>query len=52
MVGGATRGGAKLSATGTHVVAIYRAAQNQARASSLNEVRALSAMGRERKPLK
>jgi molybdate transport system regulatory protein len=52
VVGGATRGGAKLSATGTHVVAIYRAAQNQARASSLNEVRALSAMGRERKPIK
>ena len=26
VVGGATRGGAKLSATGTHVVAIYRAA--------------------------
>jgi molybdate transport system regulatory protein len=51
VVGGANRGGAKLSAMGTQVVATYRAAQSQARASSLNEVRTLSAMGRERKRL-
>jgi molybdate transport system regulatory protein len=52
MVGGPNRGGARLTVIGTQVVANYRAAQSQARASSLNEVRALSAMGRERKRIK
>jgi molybdate transport system regulatory protein len=47
-VGGTNRGGAKLSAIGTRVVATYRAAQSQARASSLNELHTLNAMGRDR----
>src|SRR5690348_15111561 len=48
--GGHSRGGSKLTATGTQIVAIYHAIQNQAHAASVNELDALNAMTRERKP--
>jgi molybdate transport system regulatory protein len=48
--GGVHRGGSKLTATGTKVVAIYHAIQSQAHAASVNELHALNAMTRERRP--
>jgi molybdate transport system regulatory protein len=49
-VGGSKHGGTKLTATGTQVVAIYRAIQRQAHTASLSEIHALNAMTRKRKP--
>jgi molybdate transport system regulatory protein len=49
-VGGSARGGAKLSDVGKRVVTAYRTAQIQARAASLDELRAIDEMGRQRTP--
>ena len=48
-IGGNNRGGAKLTGTGTQVVAIYHAIQSQAHTASANELQALNAMAREHK---
>jgi molybdate transport system regulatory protein len=48
--GGHSRGGSKLTATGTQVVAIYHAIQSRAHAASVNELHALNAMTRAHKP--
>ena len=49
-VGGSKRGGAKLTATGRQVVAIYHAIQSRAQTASENELQALNRMTREREP--
>jgi molybdate transport system regulatory protein len=49
-MGGSKRGGAKLTATGTQVVAIYHAIQSQAHTASANDLHALHAVTRKRKP--
>jgi molybdate transport system regulatory protein len=48
--GGRQHGGAKLTATGKQVVAIYHAIQTQAYNASFHELHALTAMTRKRKP--
>jgi molybdate transport system regulatory protein len=49
--GGSNRGGAKLTATGTQVVAIYRTIQSRAQIASVRELHVLNTMTRERKLL-
>jgi molybdate transport system regulatory protein len=49
-VGGNQRGGSKLTATGTQLVAIYHAIQSQAHTASVHELHMLNAMTRARKP--
>jgi molybdate transport system regulatory protein len=49
-IGGSKWGGAKLTATGTQVVAIYHAIQSQAHIASANKLHALNAMTSKRKP--
>lgn len=49
-IGGQKRGGAALTATGTRVVGIYGAIQSQAHTASTNDLHALNAMSRKRKP--
>jgi molybdate transport system regulatory protein len=45
--GGRKGGGAKLTATGTHVVAIYHAIQKRAQIASAHELHVLNGMTRE-----
>jgi molybdate transport system regulatory protein len=49
-VGGSKHGGTKLTATGTQIIAIYNTIQRQAHTASVNEIHALNAMSRKRKP--
>ena len=49
-MGGSKRGGAKLTATGMQVVAIYHAIQSRVQTASAHELRALNAMTRGPEP--
>ena len=49
-VGGIQRGGSKLTATGKQLVAIYHSIESQAHTASTNDLHALNAMARGRKP--